>query len=287
MKNKENEIPKEEGEIIQNSDANVNFVRILDVIRYKLKEFTIDNLVLDNKLNNSIEDNFFRDNNLTLFDETENEVFENIHPKEIKIKSIVEEYNPDLVYKLWNMLDFKEKFILFYGFNESIEKYETNEIITDFESKELGIIDFFTCCHRGFILENFNSPKSLFIVAKEILHQICKENNIILDREFVSFFEVLSYVKSLKLNYLKYNSFFISIFDRFIKTPKEIAGKIKELYSENFKIFNNKIGEIKRREAKITFVEYYKLLITNTKFRNLLQYYKINDAKFNSKESLN
>lgn len=259
----------------------------MDIIKHALKQAAIDKLSIEDKPAATPIDNFFRDTEIHYFDISEEDIYKKINPPEHDIIK-KQEYIPDILTKLWNTLRANEKFDIFFGYNPiiksgkiSVQDFLDLEFIKE-ESLDVGINEIFTSIHRSELLKSLKFPQSFFNLLVNDLKLYVEQNNIVDGNKLTEQNDIKSTVKNfkdLKLNYLKYYNFYTSIFKKYLQKPKQIVGELRKIYAEVFKIFNNiNSNLIKKNEAKIAFVNFYKLLLSKNKFAKVYQYFEKNDS---------
>jgi hypothetical protein len=259
----------------------------MDIIKHALKQAAIDKLSIEDKPATTPIDEFFRDPEIHFFDVLEEDIYKKINPPENDIIK-KQEYIPDILIKLWNTLRANEKFDIFFGYNPiiksgkiSVQDFLDLEIIKE-ESLDVGINEIFTSIHRSELLKSLKFPQSFFNLLVNDLKLYIEQNNIVDGNKLTEQKDIKSTVKNfkdLKLNYLKYYNFYTSIFKKYLQKPKQIVSELRKIYSEVFKIFNNiNSNLIKKNEAKIAFVNFYKLLLSKNTFSKVYEYFEKNDS---------
>jgi hypothetical protein len=285
----------------------------LEIIKSTLKQAVVEDLSIDKKLANTAIDLFYKDSNIYLFEESEENLMKKITPPDLEnnINNIqTGEYYPDILKKLWEKLSKNSKFDMFYGYNSFVKKgalidwfldpeifdsgkdnrnkeysspnkKESNTTKYDINNKnkiDCGIYEFFTSPHRGEVLKSINFPNSFTISLKNELKIFNEDFNVIDINKLNDVYHIKAILKLLcevKLNYLKYYEFLNIVFKKYLSKPKSLVSQIKSKYKDVFKVFNNINSNLfDNTESKITFVNFYKLLLCKSKYEQLYSYFE-------------
>lgn len=266
-------------------------VKKLDIIKYALKQAAIDKLNIEDKAPITPIDSFFKDPDINLFDQYDEDLYKKVNPPEVEYKRSIN-YKPDILIKLWDTLKVNEKFDIFFGYNAliksskiTIDKFLETDLIKE-ETLEIGISDFFTSVHRSELLNSLKFPSSFYNLLLKDLKLFIEENNILDGNKIIEIKDMtglLKYFSELKLNYLQYYKFYTTIFKKYLFKPKQLVSQLRNLYSNVFKIFNNvNYHLIQKHETKLAFVNFYKLLLSKNKYMKIYDYFDKNDSLISS-----
>lgn len=285
----------------------------LDVIKNTLKQAIVESLNLETKIVNSSIDVFFKDEDIYLFEENEEDLMKKITPPNYNKNAnsiFAEEYYPDILITIWNKLARSYKFDLFFGYNKDVKKgieidcflnadflnsnnesnFKYKKENNNFKKNNLynsqidcGIYEFFTSPHRAEILKNFVFPSTFNELVKLELKNLNEELNIIdynRINEKTDLKHILKVLSDSKLNYLKLYEFMSNIFKKYLLKPKQIINSIIKKYNNVFKVFINLNSNLLvTNDAKLSFVNFYKLMLSKDKFDQLYHHFNKKSTK--------
>ena len=260
---------------------NKQIIKKLDVIKYNLKQAKIERFNFDDKGTGKSIELFYQDPDKYQLEDNPETTYERNIPRD-KDRNIVNEYYPLIFEKLWETVHQLKKFFIFFGYNKHIldsikvDSFLDNEYLKD-KSIDPGINEIFTAIHRAELFNVMKFPKSFKLLMIKELKNLAEKNNI-LDNNRISEIKevsgVLSYIHDLKMNYIKYYDFLTNIFKKYLSKPKRAIVNLRTHFKDTFKIFNNVNSKcFKSNHTKLSFVNFYKLILARYKFERLFSYF--------------
>jgi hypothetical protein len=271
-----------ENNLMFGNDQFTETSNILDVIKFTLKQGSMDGIVVEEEKYNA-ETVFYSQHSKYLMEENEELLMDNpIMRENIKEdKNHNADYYPPIFSKLWQTFTIKEKFSLMYGYNSiihdediSLETLIKNDFLSKYDHK-LDTFIYFTASHRAEMLKILEFPKDFTDLFISRLKNFVEKNNILDNQKILevkTMHGAIKYIHDLKLNYVKYLDFVNDVLNRsYFKRTKEIMKTLTMEFTTHYKMFMTHNDKYMRAAPrKLEFVRFFEILLTKTKFNKFL-----------------
>jgi len=220
------------------------------------------------------EDNFYFSDEKYLLDEVDFKLYSKHLPKE-KIYAEKVMHNTKVFTELWKTYSVHEKFRLFFGHTRILKNMDkdflvSNEFLENF-SKYPEISTFFTPSNQAQVLTFLKISDKFMMECQREISVLFNDGDIPENKIFNDVSEILKYFFSLNLNSLTIFKFFRNVFDRTLKSPKDVVKNVDSKTKAYFKeLIGNHPNIAKDFEFKLALSKFYQLAANFRKYEKLI-----------------